>query len=80
VKGTHLEEVEALEQNEEEEVQEEEGEGEAVMKENQVMKVLHKDVIFARIIVMLKKITSSNESYNVFIAKSLVTCKKIVYY
>jgi hypothetical protein len=78
VKGTHLEEVEALEQNEEEEVQEEEGE--AVMKENQVMKVLHKDVIFARIIVMLRKITSSNESYNVFIAKSLVTCKKIVYY
>jgi hypothetical protein len=78
VKGTHLEEVEALEQNEEEEVQEEEGE--AVMKENQVMKALHKDVIFARIIVMLRKITSSNESYNVFIAKSLVTCKKIVYY
>jgi hypothetical protein len=54
VKGIELEEVEVLEQDEDEEVQEEEVE--AVMKENQVWKALHKDVIFARRVVMLKKI------------------------
>jgi hypothetical protein len=44
------------------------------------MKALHKDVIFARRVVMLRKIVGSWESYNAFIAKSLVTCKKNVNY
>jgi DNA-binding protein H-NS len=78
VKGTYLEEVEVLEQEEEEEVQEEEVE--EAMKENQVMKALHKDVIFARRVVMLRKIAGSRESHNVFIAKNLATCKKIIDY
>jgi hypothetical protein len=76
VKGTQLEEVEVLEQEEEEEVQEEEVE--VAMKENQVWKALHKDVIFVRRVVMLKKIVGSRESLNVLIARSLVTCKRIV--
>jgi hypothetical protein len=76
VKGTQLEEVEVLEQEEEEEVQEEEVE--AAMKENQVLKAFHKDVIFSRRVIMLKKIVGSRESLNVLIAKSLATCKGIV--
>jgi hypothetical protein len=76
VKGTQLEEVEVLKQEEEEEVQEEEVE--AAMKENQVLKALHKDVIFVRRVVMLRKIVGSRESLNVLIAKCLATCKGIV--
>jgi hypothetical protein len=56
VKGTYLEEVEVLEQEEEEEVEE-------AMKESQVMKALHKDVIFARTVVMLRKTVISVECY-----------------
>jgi hypothetical protein len=71
VKGNYLEEVEVLEQEEE---------VEAVMKESQVMKALHKDVLFARRVIMLRKAASLRESHNVFIAKSLTTCKKVVDY
>jgi hypothetical protein len=74
VKGIELEEVEVLEQ--EEEVQEEEVE--AAMKENQVLKALLKDIIFARRVVMLKKIVGLRESLNVLIARNLATCKRIV--
>jgi hypothetical protein len=48
------------------------------MKENQVLNALHKDVIFVRRVVMLKKIVGSRENLNVLIAKSLATCKRIV--
>jgi hypothetical protein len=76
VKGTQLEEVEVLEQEKEKEVQEKEVE--VAMKENQVWKALLKDVIFARRVVMLKKIVSSRESLNILIARSLATSKRIV--
>jgi hypothetical protein len=69
VKGTQLEEVEVLEEDEE---------VEAAMKENQVWKALLKDVIFARRVIMLKKIVGSRESLNVLIAKGLATYKGIV--
>lgn len=71
MKGTQLEEIEVQEQEEEED---------EAMKENQVMKGLHKDIIFARRVVMLRKTSGSREIHNVFIAKRLATCKKIVDY
>jgi hypothetical protein len=75
---TQLREVKVLEQGEEEEVQGEEVE--TIIKENQVLKTLHKDVIFARRVVMLRKIVGSKESLNVFITRSLATCKRILDY
>ena len=80
VNETQLKEVEVLEQKEEEEEEVQEEEVKAAMKENQVWKALHKDVIFVRMVVMLKKIVGLRESLNILIARSLATCKRIIYF